>query len=215
MKKNIISIKFATIILTSLTIISCSSDSNDETQSNSQKNDLTVAEAHNFLSEYTSAKYEDKEAVIKKFTNKNKIDVNESAVLAETALNEYTPEQLASIIPLDGGKTGILPTFATGQGTIIKRTVEWNVTENTLGLWRVKSFEDITYTDSRVHQALHVGTRFEGVTMGLISWEEFNPQGNIQITGWYLQAVSIVQGVIHVTGWYDTPIDNYCVLTIE
>jgi len=194
-------------------IVSCNSDDNSSENYSSEKNDITAAEAKNFLDAFTAAKSENKQNIVKDFSKKNRMDINESNALTQMVLNTYTPAELASIIPVYGGKTGILPTWDI-PGTLIRRTVEWNVVENTMGLWRVKSYEDITYSLDEVRQALHVGTRFEGLTGGLISWEEFVQNASIQTTGMNRQVLSIVRGTIHITGFWDSPVDNYCVFSI-
>lgn len=213
MERKIILFKFGAIISMFLAL-SCSTDNTEEAQFSSEKKaDVTVSEAKKFLADYTSAKATDKENIITNFTKKNKIDINESQVLTQTALNTYTPEQLGSVIPVYGGTTGIIPTIDMA-GSLIKRRVEWVVMQNTMGLWRIKSFENITHTLTGIQQAYHEGTRFEGVTMGILSWQEMNSAGNVQIVGMQNQVLSIVQGTVHITGWYDIPVDNYCVFSI-
>lgn len=212
MKKNYFTFGILALMTASV-ITSCSTGEGNEEKYESKKNDITVAQAKKMLSELTSAKSEDKEKVISNFAKKNKIEINDSEVLAKTTLDTYSPEQLASVIPVYGGRTGILPTYDI-PGSLITRRVEWVVVENAMGLWRVRSFEDIRHTLNMIQQATHFGTRFEGVTAGLLAWEEFNASGNIQMISGNTQVLSIVQGTIHVIGYWDVPVDNYCVFSI-
>lgn len=214
MIKKFILIKIFVFFLILFSAISCSSDNSAEENFTSEKKDVTASEAKSFLNAYTSAKSEDKELLVSNFSKKNKIDVNESETITAAALDTYSPEQMAAIIPTPGGaQPGELRTDDMA-GTLFYRRVEWKVAENPFGMWRIKSFEDVVHNMFQVLQVSHFGTRFEGLTFGVISWEEFNSAGNVRIVGTQNQILSQVQGTLHVTGWYDTPIDNYCIFTI-
>lgn len=214
MTKKIISIKSAVLFFIFLAVTSCSEDKNGQENYSAEKKDISAVEAGKFLSAYTAAKAEDKEQLLISFSKRNKIEADESETLKAAALTTYSPEQMAATIPTPGGaQPGIL--WTTDQaGGLFYRRVEWFVAENPYGMWRIKSFEDVTHNTYKVLQALHFGTRFEGFTFGVISWQETNSAGNVQIVGMQDQILSRVEGTLSVTGWYDQPIDNYCVFTI-
>ncbi|MFD2940103.1 hypothetical protein [Flavobacterium notoginsengisoli] len=211
MKKMYFS-KTMAVLLFATCILSCTNDNDERDLSTSDKNDLTLAEARQFVKEFTNADGASQEQIKARFSKKSSTVIDESEAVSAAVLNDYSLEQMGEIIPVYGGAQGIIPTYDMA-GSQHRRNVEWIVAQNPHNLWRVKAFEIVTHSLTEIIQVLHQGTRFEGIHLGLINWVDNNSAGDILITPMG-QFVSTVRGTIHIVGWRDTPIDNYCVFRI-